>query len=360
MLAAVNIQQIPTTASKLNNLLHSTDNRLSWQHQLQDAVSDPAELLTLVQLSADAMGMSREACEDFPLRVPRAFIQRMRTGDNTDPLLLQVLATRNELTSPPGFVRDPLQEIGDANPRPGVVHKYHGRALLLVTGSCAVNCRYCFRRHFPYEENRNSREQWRETLSYIADDPSIGEVILSGGDPLMAPDNLLGELCEAIANIKHVHTVRIHTRLPIVVPARVTAGLRAAIASTRLRLVVVVHCNHANEIDNHVIAALAELSASGATLLNQAVLLAGINDSAQTQIELSQALHNAGVLPYYLHLLDPVQGAHHFDIDETTGVEIVREMTSRLPGYLVPKLVREVPGEDAKNSVTLGPAGTTG
>jgi EF-P beta-lysylation protein EpmB len=339
----------------LNKLLHSTDDRLSWQHQLQDVVSDPAELLSLVKLSATDMGMSREACEDFPLRVPRAFIDRMNPGDIEDPLLLQVLATRKELAATPGYVLDPLHETGEANPKPGIIHKYQGRALLLVTGSCAVNCRYCFRRHFPYEENRNSREQWRETVSYIAEDPSISEVILSGGDPLMAPDNMLRELCEALAEIKHVHTVRIHTRLPIVVPARVTAGLRAAIASTRLRLVVVVHCNHANEIDDHVADALGDLSASGATLLNQAVLLAGINDSAQVQIALSEALHRAGVLPYYLHLLDPVQGAHHFDVDESSGIALIREITAKLPGYLVPKLVREVPGEAAKSSVALHP-----
>ena len=343
----------PACGSPLNNLLHSTSDSQSWQAQLREVVTDPAELLTLLQLTPADLGLARQACEGFALRVPRAFVGRMHPGDPDDPLLRQVLASAEELLLTPGYSKDPLAETGAANARPGIIHKYHGRALLLVTGSCAVNCRYCFRRHFPYEENRNSREQWREALTYIAKDPSITEVILSGGDPLVATDRFLLELCEGIAGIAHVETLRIHTRLPIVLPARVTAGLRNAIASTRLRLVVVVHCNHPNEIDTEVTNALVDLRNWGATMLNQAVLLDRINDSVQTQVELSEALHRAGVLPYYLHLLDPVQGAQHFDVDETTGIQIVRDMTARLPGYLVPKLVREVPGEAAKNGIPL-------
>ena len=337
----------------MNNLLHSTSDSQSWHAQLREVVTDPAELLGLLGLTPEDLGLARQACDSFPLRVPRAFVSRMRPGDPTDPLLRQVLASAEEMLVTPGYSKDPLAETGEANARPGIIHKYQGRALLLVTGSCAVNCRYCFRRHFPYEENRNSREQWREALTYIAQDQSITEVILSGGDPLVATDSFLLELCEDIAGIAHVETLRIHTRLPIVLPARVTAGLRKAIASTRLRLVVVVHCNHPNEIDTEVANAMVALRGWGATLLNQAVLLAGVNDSAQTQVELSEALHRAGVLPYYLHLLDPVQGAQHFDVDETVGIEIVRDMTAQLPGYLVPKLVREIPGETAKSGIPL-------
>ena len=337
----------------MNNLLHSTSDSQSWHAQLREVVTDPAELLRLLGLTPEDLGLARQACDSFPLRVPRAFVSRMRPGDPTDPLLRQVLASAEEMLVTPGYSKDPLAETGEANARPGIIHKYQGRALLLVTGSCAVNCRYCFRRHFPYEENRNSREQWREALTYIAQDQSITEVILSGGDPLVATDGFLLELCEDIAGIAHVETLRIHTRLPIVLPARVTAGLRKAIASTRLRLVVVVHCNHPNEIDTEVANAMVDLRGWGATLLNQAVLLAGVNDSAQTQVELSAALHRAGVLPYYLHLLDPVQGAQHFDVDETVGIEIVRDMTAQLPGYLVPKLVREIPGETAKSGIPL-------
>ena len=337
----------------MNNLLHSTSDSQSWHAQLREVVTDPAELLGLLGLTPEDLGLARQACDSFPLRVPRAFVSRMRPGDPTDPLLRQVLASAEEMLVTPGYSKDPLAETGEANARPGIIHKYQGRALLLVTGSCAVNCRYCFRRHFPYEENRNSREQWREALTYIAQDQSITEVILSGGDPLVATDGFLLELCEDIAGIAQVETLRIHTRLPIVLPARVTAGLRKAIASTRLRLVVVVHCNHPNEIDTEVANAMVALRGWGATLLNQAVLLAGVNDSAQTQVELSEALHRAGVLPYYLHLLDPVQGAQHFDVDETVGIEIVRDMTAQLPGYLVPKLVREIPGETAKSGIPL-------
>ena len=337
----------------MNNLLHSTSDSQSWHAQLREVVTDPAELLGLLGLTPEDLGLARQACDSFPLRVPRAFVSRMRPGDPTDPLLRQVLASAEEMLVTPGYSKDPLAETGEANARPGIIHKYQGRALLLVTGSCAVNCRYCFRRHFPYEENRNSREQWREALTYIAQDQSITEVILSGGDPLVATDGFLLELCEDIAGIAQVETLRVHTRLPIVLPARVTAGLRKAIASTRLRLVVVVHCNHPNEIDTEVANAMVDLRGWGATLLNQAVLLAGVNDSAQTQVELSEALHRAGVLPYYLHLLDPVQGAQHFDVDETVGIEIVRDMTAQLPGYLVPKLVREIPGEAAKSGIPL-------
>ena len=337
----------------MNNLLHSTSDSQSWHAQLREVVTDPAELLGLLGLTPEDLGLARQACDSFPLRVPRAFVSRMRPGDPTDPLLRQVLASAEEMLVTPGYSKDPLAETGEANARPGIIHKYQGRALLLVTGSCAVNCRYCFRRHFPYEENRNSREQWHEALTYIAQDQSITEVILSGGDPLVATDGFLLELCEDIAGIAQVETLRIHTRLPIVLPARVTAGLRRAIASTRLRLVVVVHCNHPNEIDTEVANAMVDLRGWGATLLNQAVLLAGVNDSAQTQVELSEALHRAGVLPYYLHLLDPVQGAQHFEVDETVGIEIVRDMTAQLPGYLVPKLVREIPGEAAKSGIPL-------
>lgn len=337
----------------MTKLAYSNTEHDSWQQQLRDVVTDAGELLSLLALSAENVGLSEAASKDFPTRVPRSFIRRMQRGDANDPLLRQVLASRAELEFTPGYSSDPLAETGQANPQPGIIHKYQGRVLLLVTGTCAVNCRYCFRRHFPYEDNRNSRAQWREALAYIAQDKSISEVILSGGDPLVATDGVLRELAEAVAAIAHVKTLRIHTRLPIVLPTRVNEGLRSAIGSTRLKLVVVVHCNHPNEIDTEVTEALRALRKWNATLLNQAVLLEGVNDKADTQVALSNALHGAGVLPYYLHLLDPVQGAHHFNVTEPEGIAIVREMTARLPGYLVPKLVREVPEEPSKRAIPL-------
>jgi EF-P beta-lysylation protein EpmB len=327
----------------------------SWQDQLRNLIRDPLELLQLLRLAPEELGLSEQAGNEFAFKVPRAFAQRMKPGDPNDPLLKQVLATQTELLSVPGFGMDPLQETGPANKQPGIIHKYRGRALLLLTGTCAINCRYCFRRHFPYEDNRNGRDQWLQALGYIAEDPSISEVILSGGDPLIPGDRYLQDIITAIAAIEHVTTVRIHTRLPIVLPARITEGLRGALCKTRLRVVVVTHCNHRQEIDEEVSTALKRLRSWDVTLLNQAVLLAGINDTARIQIDLSNALHSNGVLPYYLHLLDPVQGAHHFEVDEHSAISIMREVTANLPGYLVPRLVREIAGETAKRVIPIPP-----
>ena len=318
-----------------------------WQSRLRAVITSRGELL-------DALGLGEEDVEGaggeggFPLKVPVGFVARMKARDPRDPLLLQVLSSAREDVVVPGYVRDPVAENGAAIPRRGLIHKYHGRVLLLVAGGCAVHCRYCFRRHFPYDENRNNRRQWHEALRYIEADGSIEEVILSGGDPLVATDAHLRELVDQIAAIAHVRRLRIHSRLPIVIPERVTTGLLGAITPTRLQTVMVVHCNHANEIDGAVARSLATLRQHGITTLNQAVLLRGVNDSAPAQVALSEALFAAGVLPYYLHLLDNVQGAAHFDVPEDEARALMAQVAARLPGYLVPKLVREVAGADAK------------
>ena len=326
-------------------LLHTADD---WQTQLRVVVTSGQQLLSMLGLHARDVGLCEEAGRDFALKVPAAFVGRMRPGDPRDPLLLQVLASRHELQEVPGYRRDPLQESGEANPRKGVIHKYRGRALLIVASGCAVNCRYCFRRHFPYNANRNSRTEWQEALDYIADDGSIEEVILSGGDPLVATDAQIGQLVSQLAAIPHIRRLRIHSRMPIVIPTRVTAGLLEAITHPGLQTVMVVHCNHANEIDEPVGAALARMQHEGITLLNQSVLLAGINDDPGVLTDLSERLFAAGVLPYYLHLLDKVQGAAHFDVAESRGRALVGEIGARLPGYLVPTLVRETPGARSK------------
>ena len=325
----------------------------SWQRQLRDSITDGTELLRLLKLSPEQVDPSTAAAVDFPLRVPHSFVRRMQPGNPRDPLLLQVLASGRELLDQPGYLRDPLQESGAANPRPGIVHKYRGRVLLIASGSCAVNCRYCFRRHFPYAENRNSRNVWREALEYVAEDSSIAEVILSGGDPLVLTDALLRDLVTQIAAIPHVQRLRIHTRTPIVLPARVTDDLLDAVSHPELQTVAVVHCNHANEIDEDVCAALDRVRQRGITLLNQAVLLRGVNDSAPALTGLSESLFAAGVLPYYLHLLDRVQGAAHFEVSDERARQLLGEITNRLPGYLVPKLVREQPGALAKQSLGI-------
>ncbi len=325
----------------------------SWQEQLRSAITSAGELLSLLRLQPEEAGYSAEACDDFPLKVPLAFARRMQAGNPRDPLLLQVLSRSEELSPAAGFGPDPVGETGAANPARGIIHKYRGRVLLITTGACAVNCRYCFRRHFPYSENQNSRSDWRQTLDYIAADGTIAEVILSGGDPLLASDRYLHDLVTQIAAIDHVRRLRIHTRLPVVIPDRVTPGLIGAICRPHLKTIVVLHCNHANELDNTVSAALAQLAGEGITLLNQAVLLAGVNDRAETLCRLSEGLFAAGVLPYYLHLLDKVQGAAHFDVTEAQARQLMAAISASLPGYLVPRLVREVAGAPAKTPVDL-------
>lgn len=323
----------------------------SWQDQLRNVITSATQLLNMLGLDASEAGLCEAACRDFPVKVPHSFVRRMRAGDSTDPLLLQVMSRSEELLEVPGYGRDPVGECGAANPHPGIIHKYHGRVLLIVSGGCAIHCRYCFRRHFPYSENQNSREQWREALDYIRAERSIEEVILSGGDPLVATDEQLDDLVEQLAAIGHVRRLRIHSRLPIVIPQRMTDSLLDAISHSALQTIMVIHCNHANEIDSSVTAAIAAMHRQGITTLNQAVLLAGVNDSVEAQVALNKKLFDSGALPYYLHLLDRVAGAAHFDVPEKRAQVLMSEVAARLPGYMVPRLVREIAGATAKTAV---------
>ena len=323
-----------------------------WQQAWRDAVRDPRELLSLLGLEALAAAIadgppSAGAGEAFPLRVPRGFVARMRHGDPHDPLLRQVLPLDAELRPVPGFT---LDAVGDAAARAahGVIRKYRGRALLVATGSCAVHCRYCFRRHFPYAEETAAADGWREAVAAIAADAGIDEVILSGGDPLSLATHKLVEVTSALEDIPHLRRLRIHTRLPVVLPQRVDDALIAWIASLPWPVTVVLHANHANEFDADVDAAAARLRATGATLLNQAVLLRGVNDSVDALARLSERGFAAGVLPYYLHQLDRVAGAAHFEVPDDEALEIHAALAARLSGYLVPRLVREVAGDPGK------------
>ena len=320
---------------------------VGWQAQWRDAVRDPAELLAMLGLETLAARLSPAAMAQFPLRVPRAFISRMRHGDDADPLLRQVLPLDDEDRIVPGFA---LDAVGDAAAKAadGVIRKYRGRALLIATGSCAVNCRYCFRRHFPYADETAARGQWMDAIAAIAADPGIDEVILSGGDPLSLSTPKLAELTAQLATIPHLRRLRIHTRLPVVLPARIDAEFTAWLATLPWPVAIVIHANHANEFDDEVDAAVARLRDAGATLLNQAVLLRGVNDSVDALADLSERSFAAGVLPYYLHQLDRVQGAAHFEVDDALALELHRGLMSRLSGYLVPKLVREVAGDTGK------------
>jgi len=322
----------------------------TWQKALACAITDPAELIRVLKLDPAMIPPARASAQRFSLRVPRSYVARMRIGDANDPLLRQVLPLADEDVDAEGFGCDPVGDLA-AMTRPGVLQKYRGRVLLTATGACAVHCRYCFRRHYPYADANPAAEGWTQALEYIRADSSLREVILSGGDPLTLSDAKLAQLGDAVAAIPHVRRLRLHTRLPIVLPERVTAEFCEFIAATRLGCVVVVHANHANEIDGSVIDALTRLRESGATLLNQSVLLRGVNDDAGVLCALSEALFAAGVVPYYLHLLDRVAGAAHFEVEERIAVSIWEHMTRRLPGYLVPRLVREEPGAAAKSVV---------
>ncbi|MCS6948568.1 MAG: EF-P beta-lysylation protein EpmB, partial [Steroidobacteraceae bacterium] len=327
-----------------------------WQRELLAAYREPLSLLRDLGL-AERIGRDLPAAtqlQRFPLRVPRGYVARMRRGDPQDPLLLQVLPRSAEYGPPvPGYSPDPLREQA-ALRAPGLLQKYAGRALLIATGACAVHCRYCFRREFPYDASSGGGGRWRDAVAALRSDPSITELIVSGGDPLMLSDLRLAELTDALRPIGQLRRLRIHSRLPIVLPERVDAGLLGWLASLPWSVVIVLHANHANEIDATVRDACSALRAQGVTLLNQSVLLAGVNDSADALAELSESLFAAGVLPYYLHLLDPVVGTAHFAVPEERAVAELQALAARLPGYLVPRLVREIPDRPAKTVISAG------
>jgi len=316
----------------------------AWARALADAITEPHALLERLGLDPTEVDFDPQ----FPLRVPRSFVDRMRRGDRNDPLLVQVLPTLAERDIAPGYSDDPLAEAA-ATRSPGVIQKYRGRVLLIAAPTCAVHCRYCFRRTFPYDEHRQSVAF--PSLADVERDTTIGEVILSGGDPLMLKDIPLRRLIERVDAIAHVRRIRIHTRLPVVIPERITPELLALLRATRARTSIVLHVNHANEIAGAFVAALAALHAAGIALFNQSVLLAGVNDDVDALDELSQRLFDHHVVPYYLHLLDPVAGTHRFAVSQARGVELVSALRARLPGYLVPRLVREVAGLDAKQII---------
>ncbi|HTQ35767.1 MAG TPA: EF-P beta-lysylation protein EpmB [Steroidobacteraceae bacterium] len=328
-----------------------------WQRQLAEAVRDPLQLLELLGLAPEQLGPEvtaaglAAAARDFPLRVPGAFIARMRHGDPRDPLLLQVLAHPRELEPAAGFVADPLEEAASRS-APGLLRKYAGRALLIATGACAVHCRYCFRRHYDYGGEQDAGPRWDAALAAVAGDATIEELILSGGDPLSLGNTRLAQLLAQLAGLPQLRRIRIHTRVPVVLPARVDEGLLALFAPLRERLVVVVHANHPAEIDTAAAAALRELARTCTALLNQSVLLAGVNDDAPVLAELSRRLFAAATLPYYLHQLDRVAGAAHFAVTDAAALALHRQLHAALPGYLVPRLVREVAGAPGKLSLT--------
>jgi L-lysine 2,3-aminomutase len=322
----------------------------SWQMLWREAIRDPRELLNILALPHLAMQISDQAAEQFPMRVPRGFIEKMRKGDANDPLLRQILPILDEDLISPSFS---LDAVGDAAAKSGtgILHKYQGRALLISTGSCAIHCRYCFRRHFPYAQETAASGEWREAIATLQADNSIEELILSGGDPLSLSTEKLKTLSDGLRSIPHLRRLRIHTRLPVVLPERIDQRFTDWLSSLPWPLVIVIHANHAQELGDDVAHAVARIRSVGAQVLNQAVLLKGVNDSAQAQIQLSKGLFQTGVLPYYLHQLDKVQGAAHFSLSDAQALTIHAEMMRQLPGYLVPKLVREIAGMPSKTPI---------
>lgn len=319
----------------------------AWQHALREAFTRPAELLAYLELDPRLPALDAARLKNFPLRVPRGFAARMRKSDPQDPLFLQVWPSGAEARTAQGFGLDPVGDLTSLK-NGGIVHKYQGRVLVMTTGACGVHCRYCFRRHFPYADALAARDHWREALAQIASDASITEVILSGGDPLSLSDDRLAGFVAGLDGIAHLRRLRLHTRQPVVLPERVDDGLLRLLRGTRLNTAMVLHANHANELDDCVAGACARLRRAGVSLLNQSVLLRGVNDSAAALARLSERLFECGVLPYYLHLLDRVQGSAHFEVAEPRALQLMRELSAMLPGYLIPRLARETPGASAK------------
>jgi len=342
--------ELPQIITQIDHDLHLCDEK-SWQKDLRDVVTEPEKLLSLLNIAPEDYLQHFKARKLFPVRVPLSFIKRMKKGDFDDPLLKQVMPLSNEFLLAEGYTADPLHEHDTV--AEGLLHKYKNRVLMIVKTACAVNCRYCFRRHFPYQDNSPNKKRWQSALDYISAHNEISEVIFSGGDPLMANDDHLAWLIEQIERIPHVSRLRIHSRLPVVIPSRITGKLVHLLKNSRLKATMVLHINHPNEINQELIEALEPLRAARVPLFNQSVLLRGVNDEAQILVSLSEQLFDAGIQPYYLHLFDAVQGAAHFDVAEADAIAIVKSMLASLPGFLMPKLVREIAGQANKTPINL-------
>ncbi|MDH5190430.1 MAG: EF-P beta-lysylation protein EpmB [Gammaproteobacteria bacterium] len=324
----------------------------SWQALYADTITDPAELLQLLALPDALLDGACKAASQFGLRIPRSYLTRISSGHPDDPLLRQFLPLGDELQESRDYRPDPVGDI-DAMPVEGLLHKYKSRVLLIASSACALHCRYCFRRHFPYSDAALSQDKLADAINYIKNDISLKEVILSGGDPLSLSDEKLSSLINQLEQIKHIKRLRIHTRLPVIIPERITAELLNLFAASNLDIVIVLHINHPNEIDDTLKLAIEKTKPYGITLLNQSVLLKGVNDDVNTLAALSEKLFSHGITPYYLHMLDKVSGASHFEVEEKTALALHSALCEQLSGYLVPKLVREEKGKPYKSPLSL-------
>ncbi|QDV56134.1 EF-P beta-lysylation protein EpmB [Rosistilla oblonga] len=341
--------KVPILANPTNPVRARSESSERWQTSLKEAIRSGRELVQLLGLQ-QTLAPSAQAATDFPVFVTREFLSRIQPGDPADPLLRQVFPAASETAAVEGFGSDPLQEASFTRCG-GLIHKYAGRVLLVTTGACAIHCRYCFRRHFPYSDIPHSIDQWQPALDEIADDESIEEVLLSGGDPLMLADPVLERLIDALQSIPHLRRLRIHSRLPIVLPSRVNDALVEMLTASRLTVWMVVHSNHANELDEAAGQGLGRLIDRGIPVLNQAVLLRGVNDDLDALTDLCRRLIDLRVTPYYLHKLDQVAGAAHFDVSKERGCELIEGLRTRLPGYAVPRFVIEQPDQPSKTTI---------
>jgi EF-P beta-lysylation protein EpmB len=339
-----------TEATFTNKIRIIPRDKANWQKALSEVITDPRELFELLDLDPSLLEAAYRAIKLFPLRVPRGFVSRIEKANPSDPLLRQILPLEEEFVKAKDFSDDPLQE-ANTNFIPGLLHKYHGRLLIVLTGSCAIHCRYCFRRYFPYEENNTGKLGFEKILAYIKADTSIKEVILSGGDPLNVSDKQLAHVVTMLATIPHLKRLRFHSRLPIVLPERITNDLVNIFVSSRLTPIMVVHANHANEIDSTVATAIEKMRSKNILVLNQTVLLKGVNDDVDSLVALSEKLFSVDILPYYLHLLDKVNGTTHFALSDKKAKQLYYELQLKLSGFLVPRLVREIAGQPAKTLI---------
>lgn len=324
----------------------------SWQSILSNSVTNVQDILEQIGLKPLDFFSKPTNLTNFPIRISPSFLKKIKPNNPLDPLLLQILPTEEELITHPGYSLDPLNE-NQTNPVSGIIHKYHSRALITLTGACAINCRYCFRKNFSYKENQPSKSNWQSIQQYIQSTPFISEIILSGGDPLINNDTFLFDFIKMIEEITSIKTLRIHTRVPIVLSERITHEFITMLQKVKLPIVMVIHCNHPDELDDYIGDKLRQLKKIGVTLLNQSVLLKNVNDCSNVLTKLSNKLFSMGVLPYYLHMLDHVSGSHHFFVDEKDAIAIYKKVLETLPGYLVPKLVREEPGTLYKKPLNL-------
>ena len=322
----------------------------SWQKDYASAITSLSELVEILDLPQETIAKGLKAEDQFKLKVPRTYLDCIEKGNLNDPLLRQILPVDEENQVIPGYRDDPVGDL-PASPLPGLIHKYQRRVLLVTTPACAIHCRYCFRRHYPYQEGSANGFEFKRALDYIKTDSTINEVILSGGDPLSLSDAQLDRLLSDIEAINHVDTVRLHTRLAITLPSRLTTALKSLLTKRRFRSVIVVHCNHPNELSLEARSRLSHFANGSIMLLNQSVLLAGVNDDAGILAKLSEHLFESGVLPYYLHMLDPVQGAAHFEVSRNNAIIIMKKLQKILPGYLLPRLVEEIPGKPSKQTI---------